>query len=150
MARRSYSDNDRSNALAALVANGGSVVITATRLGIPYRTLKHWADGDCHVAKLGNEKKADLAAALRGIAWLALDMLPAKLKKATAKDTATTLGIALDKAQLLDGDPTSIVRNEQLTDDQRRARLAACLERLGADGTGNGARHQSADGRAAD
>jgi transposase-like protein len=141
MARqRRYSDDDRANALAALAANGGSVPITAARLGIPYRTLKQWADGHRHPesAQLSNEKKGALADALRGIAWLALDLLPDKLTKATAKDTATTLGIALDKAQLLDGDPTSIVRNEELSDDQRRARVAAYLERLRADGPGNG------------
>ena len=140
--RRSYSDEDRANALAALAANGGAVSVTAARLGIPRKTLEQWAKGQRHpeAALLSQGKKTELAAALRGIAWLVLDLLPEKLRKATAKDATVTLGIALDKAQLLDGEPTSINRNECLTDDQRRARLAAHLERLraGGDGTGLG------------
>lgn len=145
MARKRYSDEERANALAALTANGGSVPITATRLGIPYRTLKHWADGDVQAAKLGNDKKEDLVAALRGLAWLILDMLPSKLKRADARSAAITLGIALDKAQLLSGQPTNITRTNELTDDQRRARLASFLGRLRTNraGNGDGADHEN-------
>ena len=45
MARRSYSDAERAEALAVLDANAGNVERTARHLGLPRKTLEGW-DGD--------------------------------------------------------------------------------------------------------
>ncbi len=41
MSRR-YTDDDKSNAIAQLAANGGNIGYTSHQLNIPERTLRHW------------------------------------------------------------------------------------------------------------
>jgi transposase-like protein len=127
-----YSDQQRAAALAALDANGGDARKTAKQTGIPYTTLREWVAGRVHeaVTELRNEKKQSLAARLEDLAHTVLDLLPDKLEQASAKDAAVTLGIAVEKAQLLKGEPTAIHRNEEvITEDERRRRLAELLYR---------------------
>lgn len=136
--RRRYSDDDRAAALAALAANGGNVARTAARLGIPVKTLANWARGDRHpeAAQLGERKKGDMAAALEAVAWQILDALPHKIGKAPLNQAAVALGIAIDKARLLRGEPTEIRRDDLpgldalLHDPAAAAHAAALLERL--------------------
>lgn len=109
--KRRYSDEDRSNALAALAANSGNISRTAEQLEIPAKTLENWAKGISHpeAAKNGERKKQDLAVAFDEIAWRCLDnVTEEKLKKTGAVDLLKTAGIAVDKAQLLRGKPTQI------------------------------------------
>ena len=129
MARRSYSDEERANALAALDANDGDVSRTARQLGVPRKTLEDWAKGHVHpaVAEVRQEKKGTLADAIEGVAWKLLDALPGKVPDADLRQTATALGIAIDKMRLLREQPTSIT-SDGLSDDERAARVAELLD----------------------
>lgn len=131
MARRQYSDAEKAESLAALDANGGNVSKTARDLGLPRKTLAQWAD-DRHihqdVAELRQEKKIDLAARLEEIARQLAEAMPEKMATANLQQVATSMGIAIDKMQLLRGQPTNISdiaveqiadRIERMTDDER-------------------------------
>lgn len=108
--RRRYSDEERANAVAALAANAGNVSRTAAQLGIPAKTLENWAKGSAHpeAADNGEQKKAGMAAALDEIAWKLLGAIEGKIGDASLSHTATAMGIAIDKARLLRGEPTKL------------------------------------------
>jgi len=131
MARRSYSDEDKAVALAALEANGGNKQRTAKDLCIPKSTLTEWANGSGAKnaeTELRHQKKADLANELEAIAHQLAGAMGDKIANANLQQTATSLGITIDKMQLLRGKPTGIVENVGLTDDERAARVAALLD----------------------
>lgn len=131
--RRKFSDQQKSDALAALDANGGNVNLTATQLGISESTLRSWAKNrgvNADVALLREQKRIDLSIRLKDIAHQILDILPDKLKDSNTQQLATALGIVVDKSQLLDNKPTE--RHEvidNLSDDERVARIAAIFDR---------------------
>lgn len=103
--RRRYSDDERAAALAALAANGGNVQGTAKQLDLPERTLNHWANGRVNptVAKNGEERKKDLAAAIEDLAHKLVGHCSkdGTISKASLVQAATALGIAVDKLQAL-------------------------------------------------
>ncbi len=105
MAKRIYSDQQRAEALAALDANAGDVSTTAKQLAIPRKTLENWSKGHVNgdVAKIGHEIRQTLAERLESVAHQLLDEIPKKLEKATLVQIGTTLGIAVDKMQVLRG-----------------------------------------------
>lgn len=108
--KRRYSDEQRANALVALAANGNHYERTARQLGIPDATLRHWARMDRHpeAATMADEKKPDMATALDVVAWKLLDAIESKIGAAPLNQTAVAMGIAIDKARLLRGQPTEI------------------------------------------
>lgn len=127
--KQPYTDAQKADALAALDANGGNQYKTARQIGVPRKTLAEWANGrhtNVDVATMRQGKQVALAERLEMLANLLLDALPGKLDSASAKDAAITLGIALDKMQLLRGEPTSI--HESLSEDERAARVAELLD----------------------
>lgn len=112
--RRQYSDEERGATLTALDANGGNVSKTARETGVPRKTVEEWRDGR-HVPEVANirqGKRRALADELEELAYLCLDLLPDKLNDASAAATATALGIAVDKMQVLRGKPSSVTLNE--------------------------------------
>lgn len=141
---RRYSDEDRANAIAALAANGGNVARTAKQLGIPAKTVENWAKGDRHpeAADLGDKKKGVLADKLEEVAWKLAGSLDQKIEAAGLQQTATSLGIVIDKMQLLRNKPTEIqgaapeedLRN--LSDEELDRRLAEARSRAEAAGRG--------------
>lgn len=131
MIRRQYSDEDKATALAALAANGGNVRKTSRDLGMPYDTLRSWAKGENinqGVVKLQPHKKKALADKLEDIAHKLAGALPEKIEEASLQQTATSLGIVVDKMQLLRGQPTNITDDASLTDDERAKRVASLLD----------------------
>ena len=50
--RRTYTDEFRATALAALAANGGDLARTAAALDVPDRTPRAWAAGERHPERL--------------------------------------------------------------------------------------------------
>ena len=131
MAKRTYSDQEKSDALVALDANGGNLTKAAGATGIPISTIQLWRDGHVHpaVTDFRNEKREPLADRLEALAHTIVDMLPEKLVTASAKDAAMSMGIALDKMQLLRGEPTNIHRDDNLPDEERADRAAALFDR---------------------
>jgi transposase-like protein len=140
MLRRQYSDSDKAAALAALDANGGNANKTAKELGIGESTLRSWANGrgtHPEVAKLRERKKDEIAGRLVDIVHQIIDDMPSKMKDATLQQMATTLGIAVEKIQLLQGGATErqeVIDN--LSDDERANRVAALLDRARARASG--------------
>lgn len=143
MERRQYSDNDKAAALAVLAANGGDLRKTARDLSIPYSTIRKWANDKGINSDVVNEvtsKKKNLADSLEEIAQNLVDAMPGKITAANLQQVATSLGITIDKMQLLRGKPTGIVDDASLTDDIRAARIAALLDaaRARRDGSASG------------
>jgi transposase-like protein len=131
VAKRSYSDDERASALAALDANGGDVAHTARQIGIPRKTISEWANGRVHpdVANARLEKKECLADRLEVVARQLVDLIPEKAKDAELREVAVAFGIAVDKMRLLREQPTTISRSADLTDEERLARLKQLAER---------------------
>lgn len=116
MAKRRYTDEERAQALAALTANGNNVSRTAGQIGIPPATLTSWHRGLRHpeATQMCHEKKGPLADRLEEVAGKLLDAIADKIQGASLQQIATAMGIAIDKARLLRGEPTAI--NEERED----------------------------------
>jgi transposase-like protein len=118
---RSYSEDDRAAALAALLANGGNLKRTARDTGVPESTLRKWsrsvppaggaqecAQKSAVSAEAVGRAGVSLAEKLDGLAHKLADAMPDKIPDATLSQTAVSLGVAIDKARLLRGEATSI------------------------------------------
>ena len=130
-----YTSDDRAAGIAALQSNGGNLRRTARETGISDVTLRRWRNetdarkGAALDARLP-EARATLAERLRDFVDAALTVAPNKLHEANLRDVFTSVGIAIDKLQLLEGKPTSIDEvRDALSDDDRAARVATLLDR---------------------
>ena len=122
--RRRYDDKFRASAVVMLEATGypdieGGLTQTAKHLGIPINTLKGWFTREHNPpsAQLRNEKKADLVIELENVAYLLVRAIPGKIDEASLQQVATSMAIAIDKMQLLKGQPTLIIELAQLLKD---------------------------------
>lgn len=122
MAKRRYSDQDRAAGLALLDANGGNLSETSRQSGYPIKTLADWRDGAVadDVAEIRKEKKQELSELFEGIARDILKAAPDKIDDATLKDAMVAAGVAVDKMQLLKGQPTNITQTNADPADARR------------------------------
>lgn len=101
---RKYSDEEKAEALAVLVANGGNLNGTAKQLGINRHTLTYWAQGNVHpaVVEISAIKKDDL----RDM-WLKVfercnkALTDEKLEDAPAHVLLIGMGTATDKVRAL-------------------------------------------------
>jgi predicted transcriptional regulator len=130
MAKRQYSDAEKAAALLALQANGGNITKTAREVGIPASTIKEWASGrvTAGVTDIRDEKKNVLADYLEDIAWKLAEAMPKKVRSAHLQQVATSMGITIDKMQLLRGKATAIVDDAVLTDEKRVERITQLLD----------------------
>ena len=104
---RQYSPSERANALA-VYDSIGSLEKASEALGIPMSTLAGWAQNGSLMSEARIQKRADLAVKFENAAHLFLDNAVKKVKKAQFQHLMTGAGIAIDKMQLLRGQPTSI------------------------------------------
>lgn len=120
--KRKYSDREKAMFLLALEANAGNLSMTSRETSVPIKTLADWRDEvsgiNPDVATIRNENRGDLILFLKELAWKLAEAIPGKIGEATLSQTSTSLGIVIDKAQLLSGKPTSII------DDQARVNQA--------------------------
>lgn len=129
MTKRQYSDNDKALALATLDSNEGDTRKTAKVLKIPESTLRDWAEnrGICpEVTEIREVKKQELAEKLEEVAHALTDNILLRAQSdfsvlVPLKDFAVTLGIAIDKMQILKGEPTSINRDVTSHSNEERA-----------------------------
>jgi transposase-like protein len=131
MGKRTYSDEEKADALLQLDANGGNLKRTAVAIGIPRKTLAEWRDGHVHhaVAEIRHDKRPPLADRLEALAHLCLDLLPGKLDAASAAQVSVSLGISLEKMRLLRNESTAHVKHEDdLPDAERVDRIAALAD----------------------
>ena len=127
---RTYSAEEKADALSVLAACGGRVKAAARVLRVPHRTLRDWQKGswiNAEVLGLMEETKRKLAAALIEEAHLAAGDLAGKRGAATYKDTLVGIGIAVDKALLLTGQPTQITAHAEM---QVRGAYVMLVERF--------------------
>lgn len=124
MAFRKYSDEDRSTAVAFLLAAGWAasaddkrksmaVDEASRKTGVGRHTLKRWAAEEIagERSSLAAQKRGDLAARLEEAAHVLLDtLLDGRLEDASIRDVAVALGIAIDKRALLLGLPTETIQ----------------------------------------
>ncbi len=133
MARRTYTPEQKADALASYVEHGAAE--TARRTGIPEGTLVSWAhrNGVQSVATERTqaavqamqakwaERRAVMVDEIGAVAHMALARVEQSIAKENpsgrdAKDFATTMAILVDKAQLLGGDATTRHENRELRD----------------------------------
>ena len=106
---RGFTEDDKAAALAALAANAGNVSKTARDLGIPRTTLSRWSNGERitdGVTAKAHVKKSALADELESLARILVGAMPEKVADATLQQSATALGITVDKMQVLRGEST--------------------------------------------
>jgi hypothetical protein len=109
--RRRWTDEDKATALAACEANDGNVLLTAKQLDIPKSTLYEWVNSRGvpeTIPELRKEKKNQLADELETVAYQLTAALVGKIDDASLQQTATSLGIVIDKMNRLRGEPTEI------------------------------------------
>lgn len=135
--KRTYSAEDIGNALAVLKSNKGNLLRTAKELGIPRLTLREWEKNNRRdspeVRQIQHEKEQDMLK-LYGNAertYLEQATRPEIVAKTSGLDAMKAAGIARDKQQILNGQPTSISASV-LSEDQRRLRLVEILTSIAA------------------
>jgi len=129
MSKRQYSDNDKAIALATLDANEGDLKKSARNLQIPLSTLTDWANDrgvNKDVTDIRALKKRELADKLEEVAHALTDNILIRAQSDFSvliplKDFAVTLGIAIDKMQVLKGEPTSISKDVTSHSNEERA-----------------------------
>jgi hypothetical protein len=130
--KRQYSDNDKAVALATLDANGGDVRKTAKTLKMPESTLSDWSKNrgvNKEVTEIRDVKKKELSEKLADVAWALTENLQTRADSELSilvpmKDIATSLGIVVDKMQLLKGEPTGITKDATpRTNEDRASRI---------------------------
>lgn len=111
--RRRYDDKFRAGAVVTLEAAGypeqkGALERVSKHLGVPAPTLHRWANGKNNPPPFDivNEKKEELHIELEKVAYLLAGAMPDKILDANLQQVATSLGITIDKMQLLRGQPT--------------------------------------------
>lgn len=108
--KRQYTEDDKATALVLYEANGKNALRTARELEIPEPTLRKWVKGEGvtnGVVQKKDQKRVDLSAGLEEVARKLIRAMPEKIADATLQQIATSLGITIDKMQLLRGEPTA-------------------------------------------
>ena len=111
--RKRYTDEFRASAVVMLEAAGypnteGALAHVAKAVGMPHNTLRNWFHGKHNPppSEVRHEKKGEIVDLLRTEIYGILNEMPNKREFARYQELATSLGIAIDKLQLLSGEPT--------------------------------------------
>lgn len=103
MSSKTYTDEQRLEALATLELNRGNIARTSRDLGIPRPTLILWRDKaiaagvSAESLTRSDSEKTDYAQLLSDALREAVTLLRAKMPEMTGKDLAITTGILADK-----------------------------------------------------
>ena len=145
--RRHYDDKFRASAVVMLEAAGypdkkGALAQVAAHCGVPEPTLHRWAreKNNPPPSDVVNEKRGELTDLLRDLAYKLVAAMPDKIGEAGLQQQGTTLGIVIDKLQLLEGKATERVDHTGLNRDERIARVAELLIGRRPDGVGGASR----------
>ena len=130
-----YDDKFRAGALVMLEAAGypeneHKLTEVAHHLNVPYQTLRRWYKGESNPVahEIVQQEKKDLAQRLEDTAHKLLDSICGNLDNGNIQQQSVSLGILIEKMQLLRNEPTERVAHE-LSDVERSERIAAILER---------------------
>ena len=136
-----YTEQFRAEALVTLEANGGNILQTSEQLGIDQATLSKWvaenrdikessSDLAIAAAELVPETRESFISELKTLRNKVLRHLDGIVEDLKAREAAITLGILIDKTELLEGNATSrtaVVGNGETVDEAIK-RLSAELE----------------------
>lgn len=123
---KKYSLEDMERGLAALAVNGSSEAASELT-GIPASTLRTWKlQQPDEFDELRREKRIPLIDQVWEAAEKALKQTLDKMDSASAKEAAVILGILVDKALLMGGEPTEI---SKVKGGDARSSLMASIER---------------------
>ena len=136
-----YTEQFRAEALVTLEANGGNILQTSEQLGIAQATLSKWvaenrdikessSDLAIAAAELVPETRESFISELKTLRNKVLRHLDGIVEDLKAREAAITLGILIDKTELLEGNATSrtaVVGNGETVDEAIK-RLSAELE----------------------
>lgn len=113
MAKRSYSDKEKGEALAVLDANGGNVSLTAKQTKVPRATLQEWVAGrvSAEVPDIRQEKKEELRDIFERLTRKGLAHLESNIASGKFGEVSLAVCQWVDKMQLLGGKPTAITEN---------------------------------------
>lgn len=125
---RTYSHQDRAKALA-LYDSTGALEKTAETLGIPLSTLSDWVNNPANHSESRSKHAQDLATKFDNAAHLFIDLAVKKSKRAAFNHLMTGAAIAVDKSQLLRGQPTSISASV-MSEEERMDRLSSLVEAI--------------------
>ena len=138
--KRSYDDKFRASAVIMLQAQGypdtkGALQTVSKYLAVPASTLQGWynATSNPPPTDIRYEKTIDLIQSIKDEIAGIIGTLPGKRDEASYKDLSTSLGIFVDKLQLLENKPTEISEQRhsgdiKLTATERNSRLAEILD----------------------
>lgn len=132
-----HSDRQKAEALAVLDACGGNVSEASRQTGLPRATITDWAAGrkiNDDVTETRHEIRQDLSVRLEEIAHGFIDRLVQITPTAeNIQPLMTGLGIAIDKMQLLKGEPTGIneSRSVERTDRDRAGKVLQLIKSAG-------------------
>ena len=136
-----YTEQFRAEALVTLEANGGNILQTSEQLGVAQATLSKWvaenrdikessSDLAIAAAELVPETRESFISELKTLRNKVLRHLDGIVEDLKAREAAITLGILIDKTELLEGNATSrtaVVGNGETVDEAIK-RLSAELE----------------------
>lgn len=123
MAKKSYSDKEKGAALAFVDFKNGNTREASKVLGIPHTTLQDWVKErgtNEDVAEIRTEKKEEISALIEQAVRDMVGASTGKLTEANFQQLWTGVGIAVDKMQLLKGEPTAINKDVTLTPEQKK------------------------------
>ncbi len=111
---RQYTDAQKADAVLLVEAAGypnrpGAILSVAQRIKIPESTLRTWVQRThgAPPAELCDKKKEDLTELLKKAAHALVGHLIEIADMGDVRETATAVGIVIDKLQLLTGEPTA-------------------------------------------
>lgn len=120
-----YSFERKAEVIALVDANNGNVLQTSRDTGIPHNTIREWLTNADKYSDIRKQKSVTLAQKLENQANYYLELAEDKAAEAPFNHLMTGAGIAIDKMQLLRGQPTSI--NVGIGRDELAELLSASL-----------------------
>lgn len=107
----------------------GALAEVSRHLNVPAMTLSRWFRGVQNPPpnRVVNEEKKALHEELRDLAYKIIGAMPSKLEDAGLQQQAVSLGIVVEKMQLLENKPTDRI-DHTFTDEERDQRLAQIFD----------------------
>lgn len=105
-----YSEDYKASIVAAVEANNGNVSATAKLFNISRDTVYYWWRNSARYCEIQTPSALNLADKLENLAHQTADSLAEHdFSIVAARDKASVMAVAIDKMQLLRGQPTEIV-----------------------------------------
>lgn len=113
---RDYPEELKAAVISAIEANGGQIRPTAKLFNLPYDTVHYWWAHSERFRQIQPASAQNLADKLENLANDTADsLLQHDFSIVAARDKAAVMAVAIDKMQLLRGQPTEIVERVDST-----------------------------------